>query len=81
MADDDLDQADAVAFVLAHLRHDEAAIEAMLAMHTVRDLFAATTGLLVDRLMADSYPGGLAGLQRTLEGWQQQRNVMFGRWA
>lgn len=70
---DDLEQADAVAFVLAHLRGDEAAIEAMLGMHEVRNLFAATVGLLVDRLMADTYPGGLAGLEQTLTDWQEQR--------
>lgn len=67
------EQADAVAFVLAHLRGDEQLVEAMLGMHEVRDLFAATTGLLVDRLLADTYPGGLAGLEATLADWQERR--------
>jgi hypothetical protein len=70
--DDDLEQADAVAFVLAHVRGDEQAIEAMLGMHEVRNLFAATTGLLV-RLLDDLGGVDAAALEATLADWQERR--------
>jgi hypothetical protein len=70
---DEPEQADAVALVLAHLRGDEQVIEALLAAVEPRDLFAATVGLLVNQLLAETFPGGLDGLERTLVDWQQQR--------
>lgn len=68
--DDDLEQADAVAFVLAHVRHDEEAIEAMLGMHEVRNLFAAVTGLLM-RLLAEAGMDADA-VEATLADWQER---------
>lgn len=75
---DEIEQADAVAFVLAHVRGDEAAIEEMLGMHDMRQLFAATTGLLM-RLLADAGVDE-ARVGEMLAGWQEQRRTMFGRW-
>jgi hypothetical protein len=69
--DDDLDQADAVAFLLAHLRGDEQLIEQMLGMHEVRNLFAAVTGLLVMLLAHAGVDGDT--LEQTLTDWQQRR--------
>ena len=69
--DDDLEQANAVAFVLAHVRGDEQAIETMLAMHEVRNLFAAVTGLLM-RLLAEADVDA-ATVEAALTDWQERR--------
>jgi hypothetical protein len=69
--DDDLEQADAVAFVLAHLRGDEKLINTMLGMHEVRNLFAAVTGLLVQLL--DEAGADAASVERKLADWQERR--------
>ena len=58
--------------LVAHVRGDEQAIEAMLAMHEVRNLFAATTGLLV-RLLDELGGVDAAALERTLADWQERR--------
>jgi hypothetical protein len=74
MTDDrEPEAADAVALVRAHLAGDEELIEALLVAVEPRALFAATVGLLVDRLLAETFPGGLAGLDETLADWQVRR--------
>jgi len=76
---DDVEQADAVAFVLAHVRGDEALVEQLLAMHEVRNLFAVTTGLLM-RMLAEVGVDE-ARVEEMLSDWQDRRRTMYGRWA
>jgi hypothetical protein len=77
--DDDLEQADAVAFVLAHLRGQEQTIEEMLDMHEVRDLFAAVTGLLLLLLTQAGVTSSM--LEETLTDWQGRHREMWARWT
>ena len=72
MADaNDATLADAVALVLAHLRGDEVAIEALLAGCEVPNLFAIATGLLTG-LLSQALPGGRTELERMLTAWQAE---------
>jgi hypothetical protein len=70
-------QAAVVALVLAHLRHDEQAVNAMLATTDTVALFAATTGLLCGWI-SQQVPGGLAALHAYLSDWQDEhRDRLF----
>ena len=67
----DLEQADAVAFLLAHLHGDEQLVNAQLDMHEVWKLFAATVGLLLNLLEVAGQDA--AAVERTLVDWQERR--------
>jgi hypothetical protein len=73
MAEDrEPEQADAVALVLAHLRGDEQAIDALLGMFDVWKLFAVT----VDRVLLpvlEQAGVDAAKLEETLVDWQERR--------
>lgn len=73
---DDLEQADATALVLAYERGDQAAVDALVAMHGAGRLLPAVVGLLVGMLTTAK-----VDVEGTLAGWQEQRREMFGRWA
>jgi hypothetical protein len=68
---DEPERLDAVALVRAHLAGDEQRVFAVLAPLNPMALFAVTVGLLVDDLLAQSWPGGLASLDEHLAGLQQ----------
>lgn len=70
--DNDLDDADGVAFLLAHLHGDEAAVEALLGIHEDR---AAVPGVAVGVLLEILKTAGVdaIALEATLVDWQEQR--------
>jgi hypothetical protein len=69
---DDLEQADAVALLLAHVRGQEDVVEAMLGMHEDRAaMFAATVGLLL--MLLEQAGVNAAAVENTLTDWQERR--------
>lgn len=76
---DDFEQADAVAFVLAHVRGDLELVEQQLEMHGVERLFPASVGLLL-RLLADAGVDA-AAVEDALTDWQGRRRETYGRWT
>ena len=74
MSDDPgVEQADAVALLLAHVRGEEGTVEALLGMHEDRAaMFAATVGLLM-RLLAELGGVDAAAVEATLVDWQERR--------
>lgn len=71
MGTDDLEQADAVAFLLAHLRGDEPLVHELIGMHGLYPLFAATVGLMLRLLSDGGY--GPEQVEQALVRWQAER--------
>ena len=69
---DDLERADAVAFLLAHLRGDEQLVYAQLNMHGEWKISAAAVGVLLNLLELNGMDA--AAVEATLTDWQERRS-------
>lgn len=75
MADDDVDQADVIAFLAAHVRKDERTCQEFLtALGTANGVRLLGHAIeLAIEVACHELPGGRAEFRRMLESWQVRR--------